>query len=89
MELGLNGQVALVTGGGQGVGRQMCIELAAEGARVVVNDLFAERAQAVVDEINAAGGKAYAAPADITQLEEVDAMVAGAAQHFGAFLAVA
>ena len=57
MQLGLNGQVALVTGGGQGVGRQICLELAAEGARVVVNDLFEERAQAVADEITAAGGQ--------------------------------
>lgn len=88
MELGLNGQVALVTGGGQGVGRQICIELAAEGARVVVNDLFAERAQAVADEINAAGGQAYAAPADITQIDAVDAMVASAAEHFGAPITV-
>lgn len=88
MQLGLNGQVALVTGGGQGVGRQICIELAAEGARVVVNDLFAERAQAVADEINATGGQAYAAPADITKLEEVDAMVAGAGRHFGAPITV-
>lgn len=84
MQLGLNGQVALVTGGGQGVGRQICIELAAEGAQVVVNDLFAERAQAVAAEIAAAGGSALAAPADITKLEEVQAMVANAIKHFGA-----
>jgi 2-hydroxycyclohexanecarboxyl-CoA dehydrogenase len=83
MQLGLNGQVALVTGGGQGVGRQICIELAAEGAQVVVNDLFADRAEAVADEITAAGGRAWAAPADITKQDEVEAMVAHAASHFG------
>lgn len=83
MKLGLNGQIALVTGGGQGVGRQICLELASEGAPVVVNDLFAERAQAVAAEITAAGGQALAAPADITKHEEVDAMVAQAVQHFG------
>jgi 2-hydroxycyclohexanecarboxyl-CoA dehydrogenase len=72
MKLGLEGKVALVTGGGQGVGRQICIELAAEGARVIVNDLFAERAEAVAAEIAAAGGQALAAPADITRAEEVE-----------------
>lgn len=84
MELGLNSQVALVTGGGQGVGRQICIELAREGARVVVNDLFAERAEAVASEIRAQGGDVLAAPADITQAEQVHAMVETATQHFGA-----
>lgn len=83
MQLGLNGQVALVTGAGQGVGRQICIELAAEGAQVVVNDLFAERAEAVAAEITAAGGRAWAAPTDITKQDEVQAMVAGAISHFG------
>lgn len=84
MELGLNSQVALVTGGGQGVGRQICIELAREGARVVVNDLFAERAEAVASEIRAQGGLALAAPADITKADQVDAMVQAATQHFRA-----
>lgn len=83
MNLGLEGQVALVTGGGQGVGRQICIELAAEGVRVVVNDLFTERAKAVAGEITAAGGQALAAPADITKPDQVEAMVATAASHFG------
>lgn len=88
MKLGLEGQVALVTGGGQGVGRQICIELAAEGASVVVNDLFAERAQKVADEITASGGKALAVPADITCTDQVEAMVARAVEHFDAPVSV-
>jgi len=84
MKLGLDQQVALVTGGGQGVGRRICLELAQEGARVVVNDLFAERAEAVAREIEAAGGSALAAPADITRIDAVKAMVERAASHFGA-----
>jgi 2-hydroxycyclohexanecarboxyl-CoA dehydrogenase len=84
MDLNLTGKVALVTGGGQGVGRRLCIDLAGEGVAVIVNDLFAERAEAVANEIVAAGGKAHAAPADITVSEEVDRMVADAQARFGA-----
>lgn len=83
MELGLQGQVALVTGGGQGVGRGICLELATEGAWVVVNDLQLERAAKVRTEITDRGGRALAAACDITDAGAVDAMVENARSHFG------
>lgn len=82
--LSLEGKVALITGAGQGVGRQIALHFAAHGAAgVVVNDYFAERAEAVAEEINAAGGKAIAAQADITDLEATKAMVAKAKEALG------
>lgn len=83
MNLELNGKTALVTGGGQGVGRAICLELAAEGANVVVNDLFADRATAVAAEIAAAGGSAIAAPADIIDPDAVRGIIAAVASTFG------
>lgn len=83
MDLNLNGKVALVTGGGMGVGRAICKRLAGEGASVAVNDILAERAEAVAAEIMAAGGKAVAAPFDITDLDLVKAGVAKAAGEIG------
>jgi 2-hydroxycyclohexanecarboxyl-CoA dehydrogenase len=83
MQLGLQGKVALVTGGGQGVGRRICLELASEGVYVVVNDLFGERAEAVVAEIKAAGGKGHAAPADICDNQQVERMFEEAARLAG------
>jgi 2-hydroxycyclohexanecarboxyl-CoA dehydrogenase len=82
--LDLSGRVALVTGAGQGVGRQIALHFAAHGAAgVVVNDYFADRAQRVVDEIAAAGGKAIAVQADVTNLAAIKAMVAQAENTFG------
>ena len=83
MDLQLKDKVAFVTGGGQGVGRRICIDLAAEGVKVAVNDLFAERANAVAAEIEAAGGRAFAAVADITQQAAVEAAVAAAQEALG------
>ncbi|MDM8011936.1 MAG: SDR family oxidoreductase [Parasphingorhabdus sp.] len=83
MNLHLNDRIALVTGGGQGVGRRICHELAAEGAVVAVNDLFAERAEAVADEIVASGGRAIAVPADITDAAAVEAMFDTVASQVG------
>jgi len=51
MDLGIRGRVALVTGAGRGIGRQICLTLAEEGVRVAVNDLFQERADESAGEI--------------------------------------
>lgn len=83
MDLNLKGRVALVTGGGQGVGRRICLELAQEGCSVAVNDFFAERAEAVAAEIRAAGGRAFAAVADITDKLAIDRAIADAVAALG------
>ncbi|ULX50721.1 short-chain dehydrogenase [Cupriavidus taiwanensis] len=83
MELHLQGKVALVTGGGQGVGRRICLELAGEGVSVVVNDYFLERAQSVQKEIEDAGGQALAVQADIGDAGQVERMFALARERFG------
>lgn len=82
----LGGKVAIVTGaGGRGnsIGRAYAIALANAGASVVVADLSAEGAQTVADEIIAAGGKAVAVQADITDTASVEAMAAAAKAEFG------
>ena len=75
--------VLMVASVGQGVGRAICKELAAEGVKVVVNDLFPERAEAVAQEIRDAGGAAVASPGDITNAETVAALVAKGREAFG------
>ncbi len=84
MDLGLKDKVALVTGAGRGVGRGISLRLAEEGAKVVVNDFHERRAERVVAEIREAGGTALLAAADITDLAQVRAMIARAAETFGA-----
>lgn len=79
----LDGKVALVTGAGQGVGLGIAQELAEAGATVAVNDLHRERAEAAAAAINAAGGKAVAAPFDVTSLEAVRAGFAAVEEQAG------
>lgn len=79
----LDGRVAIVTGAARGIGREHALLLAAEGARVVVNDLDAEPAQEVVDEIVAAGGEAVAAPGDVATWETGEALIGFAVETYG------
>jgi NAD(P)-dependent dehydrogenase (short-subunit alcohol dehydrogenase family) len=80
----LDGKVAIVTGAGRGIGRGEALELARQGARVLVNELDAEAGQAVVDEIAAMGGEAALNTGDCSEVEAADACVRQAIDTFGA-----
>lgn len=82
--LSMTDQVVLVTGAGQNVGRRIALHMAEHGAAgVVVNDYVIERAQAVADEINGAGGRAVAIQADVSNHGSVKTMFAKAREAFG------
>jgi NAD(P)-dependent dehydrogenase (short-subunit alcohol dehydrogenase family) len=84
MDMKLKGKVALVTGAGRDVGREIALSLAAEGAGVAINyNGSRERAAAVAAEIEKAGGKAIAYKADVANFDEVQAMVAKVVSDFG------
>ena len=85
MDLGLNGKVALVTGAGRGVGREIALTLAREGASVAINYRSSVKdADALAAEIAAAGGKAKAYRADVADFAAVTAMVGHVVKDFGA-----
>ena len=92
MGIDFQGRVAIVTGAGGGLGRQHAVALAQRGAKVLVNDLggavdgsggTVTAAQAVVDEIRAAGGEALANGASVTDFAAVEAMVQQAIDAWG------
>ena len=82
------GKVCIVTGAGSGIGRATALQMAAEGASVVVVDLRLDAAQATVAAIAAAGGKAVAAAADVGKSDQVQAAVATAVREFGGLHAI-
>lgn len=76
-------KVAMVTGAGAGIGEGIAKLLAHHGARVVVNDLFEERAVHVAKEICSQGGQAVPAPGPVNDREAVSALVKSAQERFG------
>jgi 3-oxoacyl-[acyl-carrier protein] reductase len=84
MDLGLKGKVALVTGAASGVGREIVLTLAAEGAAVVVNYRSSrQEAEDLVSEVAAKGGRAKACQADVADFAAVQVMVDAAVKEFG------
>lgn len=81
---GLNGKVAIVTGGGSGLGEAIAKRLAANGVKVVVSDINLKGAERVVQEIAGAGGTASAAQQDTAKAEDNEKVVAQAVSRYGA-----
>jgi NAD(P)-dependent dehydrogenase (short-subunit alcohol dehydrogenase family) len=79
----LDGQVAVITGAGRGLGRAYALAYAREGARVVVNDIDAASAASVVDEIAALGGKAVANDDTVAEPSGAERIVATGVDRFG------
>ncbi|WP_248928879.1 SDR family oxidoreductase [Paenibacillus hamazuiensis] len=82
--MSLNGKVAIVTGASRGIGRQIAIQLAQSGAKVVVNySSNREKAEEVVRTIEQSGGEAAAIRADVSKVSEVEALFSETLERFG------
>ncbi|KAA3629769.1 MAG: 7-alpha-hydroxysteroid dehydrogenase [Proteobacteria bacterium] len=79
----VEGDAALVTGAGAGIGRAIATTLGAAGAHVMVSDLDLETAQAVADEITAAGGQAVSSACNVTRAEDLATVVSATLKAFG------
>jgi NAD(P)-dependent dehydrogenase (short-subunit alcohol dehydrogenase family) len=79
----LEGQAAIVTGAGRGIGRAIALELAELGADVAVAELDAEGAERTAEEVRALGRRAVAIPTDVTRQADLDAMTSQTLEQFG------
>ncbi len=79
----LQGKVALVTGGGQGIGEAICFRLADAGSTVVVADVVGKNAERTAERIRARGGKAAAFACDVSNPEQVESTTRSAIEKFG------
>lgn len=79
----MDGKVAIVTGAGRGIGRGEAIELARQGASVIVNEFDAAAGEAVVDEIGALGGTATLHVGDASEIADAEALVKLAIETYG------
>ena len=80
----LKDKVSIITGGGQGLGREFAVKFSQEGAKVVIAEIDFEKAQAVAHEIEKKGGEALAVHADVTSEEQTKEMAKKAVERFGA-----
>jgi 3-oxoacyl-[acyl-carrier protein] reductase len=80
----LDGKFALVTGGGSGIGREICLTFAREGAHVAVNDLRPESIQETIRMMGEAAARALPVPADVADSAAVDKMVGDVVRRYGA-----
>lgn len=81
--LDITGKTALVTGSGSGMGQGMAAQLARQGAHVVVNDIFADKAEESAEAIRSAGGSASTSVFDVTDPEAIASSIAAADKEFG------
>ncbi len=79
----LANKVALITGGGSGIGKASCLLFAREGAKVVVVDLKRQTAEATANDIVRGGGEAKAFAADVSKAKDAEAMIAFAEESYG------
>jgi len=79
----LEGQVAIITGSGQGIGEAAARLFAEQGAKVVVTDIDAKKSGAVADAINASGGQAISVPGDVTDAKFPDRIIKATIDAFG------